>query len=108
MSAKAVRLVDLNPGWLSHGGEGYTNAAGEPIPERERIGVTCDCPCGGVCGQRPAWLFTNPVDGGPALEGTTWTRTGTTFETLSLDPSLQRMGGCSWHGHLKNGVLEPC
>ena len=102
-----VRLIDLNPRWLSHGGEGsFNGATGEPNPERERVGITCDCPCGGKCGQRPAWLFANPPDGGPPMTGTTWTRTGETFETLTLDPSLQRMGGCNWHGHLVNGELK--
>lgn len=109
MKPGSVRLVDLNPHWVGYGGEGvFVTATGEQVPRREKVGVSLDCPCGGKCGQRPTWLFENPQDGGPPLKGTTWKRTGETFETLTLRPSLLRRAGCKWHGYLTNGILEPC
>lgn len=105
-----MRLVDLNPTWLGAGGEGVfrKNASGElePAPERHGVGVMCDCPCG--CDQRLYVPFANPLDGGPSLEPRGWQRTGDTFETLTLSPSILRApgkGGCGWHGWIRNGEV---
>jgi len=101
------RLVDLNPSWVNSGGEGITVAAtGLPAPERNGIGIICDCPCG--CDETLFVPFANPLDGGPSAYPNGWQRTGDTFETLTLAPSIQRRGRCTWHGHLRNGVLESC
>lgn len=35
-----------------------------------------------------------------------WKRTGETFETLTLEPSIMQPRGC-WHGHIKNGEVLP-
>jgi len=63
--------------------------------------------------------FTNPVDGGapfgpesrsngPPTPRPLWTRTGDTFETLSLTPSIDtrstHAGG--WHGCIRRGEIE--
>ena len=66
--------------------------------------------------------FANPLDGGPALPPDTdpitgqlvhkarWQRTGETFETLTLSPSIDASAQDhgthkGWHGHCQNGVL---
>jgi hypothetical protein len=52
--------------------------------------------------------FANPIDGGPQLERHGWQRTGDTFETLTLTPSILRArarGGCGWHGFITNGAV---
>lgn len=100
-----MRLIDLDPCWVGHGGEGVSNADGTPIPYREKVGVSFDCPSG--CGE-PAFIpFENPEDGGPAVKTTpnhpAWHREGDSFETLTLRPSILRRGGCGWHGFLTNG-----
>lgn len=104
-----MRLVDLNPGWISHGGEGIKNALGHPIPERQRVGVGFDCPCG--CGTRCHVLFENPRDGqgnlGPGT-GPYWSRIGDDFETLTLTPSIHRVDGCGWHGFITSGEILTC
>ena len=79
MSARRTRLVDCNPRWAV------------------RDGVTCgvgfDCPEGheGCAHTIP---FTPALDGSPAASwyssGAVWQRTGDTFETLSLSPSILR------------------
>lgn len=38
----------------------------------------------------------------------TWGRTGTTFETLSITPSIRRRGACGWHGFIRDGRFETC
>ena len=107
-----MRLVDLNPRWVGAGGEGVSDKNGNPVPERHGIGITFDCPCG--CDVWGHVSFSNPLDGGaPRISPgePTWTRTGDTFETLTLSPSILRSkdkGGCGWHGWIKNGVVTGC
>lgn len=108
-----MKLVDLNPRWVGAGGSDITQN-GQPVPERHGVAITFDCPCGrrddNDHAARLCIEFTQPLDGGPALrnDGHTWNRTGDTFETLTLAPSIQVVGGCGWHGHLQNGVLRSC
>jgi len=96
-----MRLTDLHPKFLALS------------DGRAGCGVQCDCPCG-----NPACLplfvpFLNPLDGGPPFhvsatgEPWGWQRTGDTFETLTLTPSIQRMDkdGCRWHGFITNGEV---
>jgi hypothetical protein len=102
------RLVDLNPRWVGAGGEGITLSNGQPAPERHGVAITFDCPCG--CDVRAQIEFTIATDGKPWRDDA-WTRTGDTFETLTLRPSIHRparYGGCGWHGWLTNGELIPC
>lgn len=107
-----LKLVDLEPQFLFHGGEGVTNAQGQPVPERPGVGLSFACPCG-TCGIRCVVLFTNPLDGGPPVVAEphpTWVRTGETFETLTLTPSILRTPpmGCGWHGFVTNGEVLTC
>jgi len=102
------KLLDLNPRWVSSGGAGVTRD-GIPVPERNGIGIMCDCPCG--CAQDLFVPFANPLDGHPSDYPSGWQREGNTFETLTLRPSILRSpkrGGCGWHGFLTLGVLETC
>lgn len=91
-----MKLVDLHPEWVSHAG-------------RTGEGFACDCPCGG-CEAGRLWIpFSNPIDGlpkSPEISG--WERTGDTFETLTVKPSIQRNGACTWHGFLTDGVFRKC
>jgi len=106
-----MRLTDLDPNWLGAGGEGIYSADGSPVPERLGVGISFDCPCGKHGDraeyERIAIEFTNPLDGkGPyRKDGHTWEREGTTFETLTLKPSILRVGGCGWHGWVTNGEV---
>lgn len=88
-----MRLSDLDPGYVFHGGEGVSNADGSPVPYRERVGVTFDCPCK-KCSTRVCILFRNPPDGGPPIlnvpDRNLWTLAGTSFDDMSLTPSIQR------------------
>jgi uncharacterized protein DUF6527 len=102
-----VKLIDLDPTWIGYGGPEITRD-GQLVLERHGIGVGCNCPCG----TPDCWLavyFKNPLDGRPPPDVIEkyplWNRTGDTFETLTLRPSLQRRGGCDWHGFLTDGVF---
>lgn len=101
-----MKLVDLNPGWVGHGGDDIRDEHGKPIPLRERVGIGFDCPCG--CDTRCHILFENPVDGlgdlGPGT-GPYWERKGDDFETLSLTPSIRRLDACKWHGYVTDGEV---
>lgn len=107
-----MRLVDLNPQFLGAGGEGVTRADGSPAPERDGVGVEFDCPCGDHAEDHRCYVpFANPIDGGEQLESKGWQRTGDTFETLTLTPSILRnpiRGGCGWHGFITNGEVITC
>lgn len=103
------KLTELNPRWVGAGGEGITDKHDKPVPARHGIGISFDCPCG--CDVRCYVSFFNPLDGGPPRinkDEPTWDRTGDTFETLTLRPSILRSeekGGCGWHGYITNGLV---
>lgn len=105
-----MELIDLNPRWVSAGGEGITDKDGKPVPAQRGVGLGYDCPCG--CGDRRYVPFLNPLDGSaPRLNSNkaAWQRTGEDFETLTLAPSIQHVpvdeDGCSWHGFIRNGQI---
>jgi len=104
-----MRLTDLHPRWIASGGEGVTDADGRPVPRREGIGVSFDCPCS-TCGLLCFVPFDNPLDGGPPItpDHALWTRTGEDFDHLSLTPSILRnreRDGCGWHGYVTDGEV---
>ena len=109
-----MRLADLHPRW----GREYNGYDGQylifdcPCPA-----PLIPCPCGEptcpqqltkACGWSPMHIpIANPIDGGPPPRATTlWTRTGETFETLTLSPSIHAVG--HWHGFIRNGELVSC
>jgi hypothetical protein len=124
-----MRLAVLNPRFIGSGGVGVSQPSGrpckgcagtgcdvchgtgkeyEPAPERHGVGLVCQCPCGDHDEGHELYVgFANPLDGGPALDsGPRWQRTGDTFDTLTLTPSILRSrakGGCGWHGFITNG-----
>ena len=108
-----MRLVDLNPRWMSAGGEGITDKDGHSVPLRTGVGIGFDCPCPQCTARRVGdrdkdfhlrvyFDFANPLDGGPPIsdERHVWQRTGDTFDSLRLSPSILDKGRCGWHGHV--------
>lgn len=106
-----MRLVDLNPRWVSAG------------PRRRGVGVCFDCP-GACCADKPlselhpgdkpedqtkeraCVFFSNPVDGGPPVgDGPHWERTGDAFEDLTLSPSVDGSSHGHWHGWIRGGEV---
>lgn len=116
---RTIPLVQLDPLFVGSGGEGVTDKDGNPVPRREGIGLSFRCPCGKHDEYDRVFVtFANPIDGGPPLDRgytgdrglPTWHRTGETFETMTLSPSIQRAdpNGCRWHGHIINGAAVDC
>ena len=111
-----MRLTELHPRWIGAGGPGIFNADMTPATPRQGIGLMFDCPKGCPCDWEDHRItrhyvpFTNPLDGGPPFEPgrSMWTRTGDTFESLQLSPSIHSdpaKGGCGWHGYI--GLTVP-
>jgi hypothetical protein len=107
-----MRLVDLNPQWLDSGGEGVTRADGSPAPLQRGAAIALDCPCGNHDEEHRLYVpFAVALDGTPGGYGERgWQRTGDTFETLTLRPSILRMGSdsCGWHGFITDGEVTTC
>lgn len=101
-----MRLINLYPSFVGKGGEGVSDQDGNPIPRREGVGVEFDCPCG--CQYRCYVPFENPLDGGPRCGPQGWQRTGTTFDTLTITPSILRGVPCvkRWHGFITSGEVS--
>jgi hypothetical protein len=97
-----MRLTELNPRWWASEG-------------RHGQGITFRCPhCPPDTVVVLGVAFANPVDGGePATDPLGpndiiavrphWNRTGDTFETLTLTPSILFHG--HWHGFITNGEV---
>ena len=100
-----MRLLDLNPRWLSSGGTGITDLEGNPVPQRDQVAIRFDCPCG--CDRPVCLSIQNPPDGKPNDKGgTRWLVDGAfDFKTLTLVPSFQRRIDCSYHGWVRNGEI---
>jgi hypothetical protein len=94
-----MRLVDLDPRFF-----GVSDG-------RTRVGVDFECPHCAATGipkderERIPVPFTNPLDGGAPLKGQAWQRTGDTFDTMSLTPSVDGSHFGHWHGYITNGEI---
>jgi hypothetical protein len=124
-AARRTRLVDCNPRWVTG------RYAGQPddVP----CGIHFDCPEAHE-GCSHAIPFAPRLDGSPATSwytsGAIWQRSGDTFETLTLSPSIRRnptyasreaaiaAGAlpelledshfCAFHGFIRDGQIEFC
>lgn len=116
MSERRKTLVDCNPRWVSHFTEG--------VPD----GIEFDCPEGHE-GCTYVIPFTPAFDG-EQKTSQAWLRTGDTFETLCLSPSIKGIAKyasreaaiadgriaqyvhprmwCSFHGFIVNGTIQFC
>ena len=99
MSARKTRLVDCNPRLAQMGNRGPTRY------------LTFDCP-EGHDGCNHAIPFTPSIEGepqtSPQINGAQWQRTGETFGTLTLTPSIRALGPCFFHGFITNGEITFC
>lgn len=106
-----MRLASLHPHWVV--------AEGSP----DIVGVTFDCPCCSPDGKvsslgtkylpRLGVLFVEEIDIDGLPNGVHWTtpgkkwhRTGDSFDTLSLVPSVDCSAWDHWHGFIRNGSAD--
>lgn len=94
-----MKLTDLNPHWIGTGSIIF--------------GLSFDCPC--CRNQRIAVLFDPPIDPdnwipkiGPVHgDKQKWSRTGgESFESLTLEPSVNTENSGHWHGFIRNGEIK--
>lgn len=86
-----IALAKLNPVW-----------AGLLRPDSGE-GMTLDCPqCGPT--HRLCVYFSNPIDGKEAApwQNPVWKRTGESFETITIEPSIQYP---CFHGWIEEGQV---
>lgn len=125
-TTRTTRLVDCYPRWVTGW---YAGHARHDVP----CGVHFDCP-EGHAGCSHVIPFTPALDGVARASwqqnGAIWQRTGDTFETLTLSPSIRRnptyasraaalaAGAlpeylndshfCAFHGFIQNGQIVFC
>ncbi len=99
-----MKLAELNPEWINSG-------TASTMPRRG-IGVMFDCPCGKCDDRHRVFVaLSNPIDGGGSIrdkDEPVWVRSGEEFSELTLTPSINRpisIGGCGWHGWVRNGIV---
>jgi|CXWL01.1.fsa_nt_gi hypothetical protein len=70
------------------------------------MGITFDCPVHKT--HRLGVMFANPIDGLPPDSSAThlWQRSGDTFETMTLEPSVDASKVGCWHGKVTNGEIK--
>lgn len=99
-TVKATRGTDAWPEY------GYAEP-GEVFIDAERVypgHLLFACP---GCGRMGSIRATHPKN----VDGPSWDIVAGSMvepETLSLSPSINCVGCCQWHGHLKNGTFESC
>lgn len=98
-----MKLTDLEPRQIVDadiviGGQSVHDA------DRTGMGISFLCPC---CRRvRLGVFYANPIDGKPPSDnGLLWQRTGETWETLSLSPSINAEASGHWHGNIQGGSL---
>lgn len=125
MSERITRLIDCNPRWISGR---YTG-----VDSDVARGIHFDCP-EGHDGCSHAIPFTPAMDGTVSASWQTnsaiWQRTGDTFETMTLSPSIRRVPTyadretaiaagavaeylcdqhyCAFHGFIRGGSIVFC
>jgi len=92
-----MKLIELDPRWT--------------IAESDRQGQGLHFLCPKCRNHFLGVWFQNPLDGkspyirAGAGSSSWWTRTGDSFETLSITPSILVVAGCGWHGYITNGQI---
>lgn len=95
-----MKLVELHPAWLGD----------------NRHAIVFDCPVhiGGECDRQRIWVpFEPPLDPGPLAQSPIhWARSGDSFDTLTLAPSIRYRDSDEngqlrehWHGFVTNGEV---
>lgn len=105
-----MKLTELSPRWALDA-DIVVVGGGPPMHDENRTGMalTFECPCcrGTERATRLAVFFRNPIDGKPPSDDhKLWERTGTTFEDLTLSPSIDASGVGHWHGFIQVGEIR--
>ncbi len=112
-----MKLVDLDPRWAMDA-DIVIGGVRKHYKRRRGMAITFACPhCvalhpgvierGGPVQFLGVW-FANPIDGLPPTDDAEhlWQRSGDSFETLTLTPSIDASGDGHWHGFITNGEIK--
>lgn len=99
-----MRLSELNPRWAL---DADIVVGDRVVHDENRVGMAVSFDCPHCCSTRLCVFFRNPIDGKPPSDDyqNLWQRTGETFETLSLTPSIDASAHGHWHGFIENGEV---
>lgn len=101
-----MRLTDLDPRWVAFMHYGNNTVVGA------RVGLTFLCPC--CRRQYIGAMFAQPIGVNfdaaqmthwPPVGTRVWQREGDSFDTLTLNPSIDVSAYGHWHGHIRNGEV---
>lgn len=100
-----MKLTDLDPRWACDA-DIVIGGVARHYEGRQGMAVSFECPHCREC--RLAVWFANPIDGLPPTDDATklWQRTGETFETLTLTPSIDASKDGHWHGFITGGDIR--
>ena len=110
-----MKLLELDPKWWTVDGRVVGCHFLCPHCRKESVGIAFANPvdggapgpailAGGMPKEVHAALFENRIFTIPP--GHQWTRTGDTFENLSLTPSVDASRAGCWHGFVTNGEIR--
>lgn len=104
-----MRLTELEPEWLTYVSDDRRQRWGDALNPAEAHGIWFLCPAcfatnGGPVGTHGVvcWFRGRVPDSASPGPGR-WTIEGSSFENLTLAPSIQLLSGCAWHGFIRNG-----
>ena len=110
-----MRLTELDPRWAVDA-DIVLGGVVRHYENRHGMAVSFECPhcvareaaTGDKRVIRLAVWFANPIDGLAPTDDAShlWNRTGETFETLTLTPSVDASSDGHWHGFIRNGAIE--
>lgn len=110
-----MKLIDLDPRWACDA-DIVISGVNRYFDGRVGMAVSFECPhcvqrersTGDRRVQRLAVWFANPIDGLPPTDDAKilWQRSGDTFETLTLSPSIDASKEGHWHGFIRNGSIQ--
>lgn len=103
-----MRLTDLEPRW-GIDADIVIDGSKKHFDGRHGMAVTFFCPCcrGTERETRLGVWFANPIDQGPPTDDAKhlWQRSGDSFDTLTLQPSVDASQYGHWHGFITNGEI---
>lgn len=98
-----MRLVDFEPRELM---DADIVVGGQVVHDENRHGMGLSFLCPHCRQVRLGVFYKNPVDGRvPSDDGLLWQRSGESFETLTLSPSIDTSEHGHWHGFIRDGEV---
>lgn len=105
-----MRLTDLDPKWIAHGGDPHAILAFR-CPHCQKVWVTCTATAIPTRDQWAAWetVWPNAEDRADIVgckKTCAWTIKGAPdFDKVTITPSIDGSESGHWHGHVTDGAI---